>query len=278
MQEDFSIISWCVHKQTTSGQWNVFILANYLSGNGRPPPSKVNNSQQCKKNGGKLKKNNFWIDFKQSDDYSDGAKGNKTQTSSANLKETYIWTNKQNKMCFSWSLQHDSIRKTSLRVAIAAALPLKIRDGNRIGDNYTLIDHEKQVVHSAARISCSCTAWCHPIMQNHSANECCLCNVWNVCWQWWTMVVTPGQVGGVAVECLTSNNVNLGPRVLITHILSCSLKPLTVKQTTTHFFVDYIRFLLNQWFLYHLLFQFGLYFLIFLQQQLRCEKCAESRH
>lgn len=213
MQEDFPIISWCVHKHTTSSQWNVFILANYLSGNGRPPPSKVNNSQQCKKNGGKLKKNNFWIDFKQSDDHSDGAKGNKTQTSSANLKETYIWTNKQNKMCFSWSLQHDSIRKTSLRVAIAAALPLKIRDGNRIGDNYTLIDHEKQVVHSAACISCSCTAWCHPIMQNHSANECCLSNVWNVCWQWWTMVVTPGQVGGVAVECLTSNNVNLGPSV-----------------------------------------------------------------
>lgn len=28
-----------------------------------------------------------------------------------------------------------------------------------------------------------------------------------------TMVVTPGQVGGVAVECITLNNANLGPHV-----------------------------------------------------------------
>lgn len=90
----FSIISWCVHKHTTSGQWNVFSMANYLSGSGRTPPSKVNNSQKGKKNGGKSKKNNLSIDFKQSEDHSDGAKGNKTQTSSAKLKETYIWTNK----------------------------------------------------------------------------------------------------------------------------------------------------------------------------------------
>lgn len=105
------------------------------------------------------------------------------------------------------------IRKTSPRLAIAAALPLKIRDRNKNGDNYTLIDHEKQVVHSAARISCSCTAWCHPIVQDHSANKCCLATVWNVCWQWRTMVVTPGQVGGAAVECIPLNNINLGPRV-----------------------------------------------------------------
>lgn len=46
--------------------------------------------------------------FERSEDHSDGAEGNKTQTSSANLKEAYIWTDKQNTMCFSWSLQHDS--------------------------------------------------------------------------------------------------------------------------------------------------------------------------
>lgn len=87
-------------------------------------------------------------------------------------------------MCSSWSLEHDShLEKQGLPVATAAALPLKIRDGHNGGENYTLIDHEKQVVHSAARISCSCTAWCDPIIQNHSANERCLSSVWNACWQ-----------------------------------------------------------------------------------------------
>lgn len=50
-----AFISWRVHKHTTNCQWNVFILANYLPGSGRPP-SKVNNSQHGKKKGGKSKK------------------------------------------------------------------------------------------------------------------------------------------------------------------------------------------------------------------------------
>lgn len=70
--------------------------------------------------------------------------------------------------------------------------------------------------------------------------------------------------------------------MLITHILSSSLKAPTIKETRIHvFFWDYIRISSEPaiFFSYHLLFYF--FFLLFLslfQQQLGYEKCVESQH
>lgn len=60
-------------------------------------------------------------------------------------------------------------------VADAATLPLAMINRNKSGDNYTLIDHEKQVVRLAACVRWTCAARCPPIMQKPSAHECCLC-------------------------------------------------------------------------------------------------------
>lgn len=100
------------------------------------------------------------------------------------------------------------------------------------------------MAHSAACVSRGC-AWpdvaqlCSATLQTHAAPS----GVWHARWQGRSTLAPPGQVGAAAVECLTLNTVHLSPGVcvLITPILSCSLKAPTIKETRIHVSLDYIR-------------------------------------
>lgn len=131
--------------------------------------------------------------------------------SSENLKETH--TNKLNNTCSSWSLQHYSIKTIArLCVAHATTLPWKTMDRNKSGHNYTLIDHEKQVVPSAARLVVvaqpDVIQLCKNTLQMSTA-----CPKFRMCaGSEGPRLLLEVSVGGVAPEFIALNDVNLGPR------------------------------------------------------------------
>lgn len=116
-------------------------------------------------------------------------------------------------MCSSWSLQHHSVKTIArLCVAHATTLPWKTMDRNKSGHNYTLIDREKQVVHSAARIVAlaqpDVIQLCKNTLQMSTA-----CPKFRMCaGSDGPRLLFEVSVGGAALEFIALNDVKLGPR------------------------------------------------------------------